>query len=46
MLYKGNGIQLTICAYCSWETALNAGFDVAFDNIQDWKETREKAEEN
>jgi hypothetical protein len=36
---------MIICAYCSWEMALNVGLDVSLDNTQDWKGIRVKAGE-
>lgn len=35
----------TTCSCYSWEMAFNAGLDASFDNIQNWKEIREKTEE-
>jgi hypothetical protein len=42
ILYKGNGLQLTVCACYLWEMTLNVGLDALFDNIYDWKAIREK----
>jgi hypothetical protein len=33
VLYKLNGLRLTICACCSWEKALNFCFDASFSEI-------------
>jgi hypothetical protein len=42
ILYKGNGLLLTICRRCSWEIALDIGLDKSLGSVQDWKSTREK----
>jgi hypothetical protein len=35
MLYKGDGLRMSICACYSLEMALNIDLDVSFDNMQD-----------
>jgi hypothetical protein len=43
ILYKGDDLRLTICAYYAWEVALNVGLDLSCCNIYDWKAKREIA---
>jgi hypothetical protein len=46
ILYIGGGLRLIICACYSWEVGFNATADVPFENLYDWKEIWEEAEED
>jgi hypothetical protein len=35
ILYKGDGLGLSVCACYSWEKALNFGLVASFYNLQD-----------
>jgi hypothetical protein len=35
---------VSVCAYRSWEIALNVVLDVSFDNMSGWKGARRKPE--
>jgi hypothetical protein len=43
ILYKGDGLVLTVYACYLWEVALNGNLITAFNNVQDWKGIWEKA---
>jgi hypothetical protein len=45
ILYNVDGLYLTIYACYSWEMALNIIFNVAFINMQGWKEAWEEVQE-
>jgi hypothetical protein len=42
VLYKGDGLELTIYANYSWEIELNIGLDVSFGNMWGWRRLREE----
>jgi hypothetical protein len=45
MLYKGDDLRLTICAYYSWKVTLNVNLGVSFDITENWEGIREKVGE-
>jgi hypothetical protein len=37
MLHKEASLLSAICAYYSWETALNVGLEASFYKVKNWK---------